>query len=69
MTAGEMSLAERRTSHRRTVLKRTNLDRRDDSERAERTFESDPIFRVVVVAAWGRGLRVCSVEEPSNFRA
>ena len=37
-------------------LKITNLDRRDDSEPAEKTFELDPICRVVVVAAWGRGL-------------
>ena len=56
MTAGEMSLAERRTSGGRTRLKRTNLDRRDDSNRVERTFELDPIRRVVVLAAWGRGL-------------
>ena len=39
-------------------LKITNLDRRDDSEPAEKTFELDPICRVVVAAEQGRGLLV-----------
>ena len=38
-TAGKTNLAERRTSGGQMGLKRRNLDKRDDSERAERTFE------------------------------
>ena len=53
-----MSLAEQRTSGGRAGLKRTNLDWRDDSNRAERIFGLDPIRWVVVVASWGLGLWV-----------